>query len=305
MDKLDEMDKQLLDSLEYKLQYIRDRVRGVAEGYSNGLYLHGEGGIGKSHTVEETLKLLKKPYKLSNSRITGKGLFDLLRDYPDVIHVIEDAETLFSDKNSFGVLRSALWGQDDHRNKQERLIVWQIGGLRQEIIFTGGIILVANRDLDNIPQLRAVRTRIACPRFQPTTDEVAAKMRQIAKQGHRHGPITLPPDECLEVAAEIITASQRLQRNLDLRLFVNGCKDRIQWKEGAAETHWKVLLEGRMKERTPPPDERYESRNERTMRELEIVRTIMNLPPTERLSVWQRETGKSKAALYRRLEQAG
>src|SRR5688500_5939015 len=107
----DDQDAVLLASLELKLQLVRDRVRGVAEGYSNGLLLWGEGGTSKSYTVENALRDLAVSYKLTNSRLTARGLFDLLADYPDVVHVIEDAETLFDDKNAPGVLRSALWGQ--------------------------------------------------------------------------------------------------------------------------------------------------------------------------------------------------
>src|ERR1700733_3757483 len=114
-------DEELLAALEHKLQLVRDRTRGVAEGYASGLYLWGDGGTSKSYTVEETLINLGKPYKLSNSRLTGKGLFQLLRDFPDVVHVLDDVETLFADKTSFGVLRSALWGQVGKNGRQERL----------------------------------------------------------------------------------------------------------------------------------------------------------------------------------------
>src|SRR4051812_366641 len=67
----------LLASLDRKLQLVRDRVHSVARKYSNGFYLWGEGGTSKSYTVEETLEPLC-PYKLTNSRLTGKGLFTLL-----------------------------------------------------------------------------------------------------------------------------------------------------------------------------------------------------------------------------------
>src|SRR5690242_2810392 len=79
----------LLTSLESKLQLVRDRVSGVAEGYITGFYLWGEGGTSKSYSVEETLKKLGKAYKLTNSRVTAKGLFVLLHDFPDSIHLIE------------------------------------------------------------------------------------------------------------------------------------------------------------------------------------------------------------------------
>src|SRR5262245_31304184 len=116
-----DLDAELLASFEYKSQLVRDRTVGVAEGWSNGFFLYGEGGTSKSYTVQQALERHRKPYKLSNSRLTGKALFELLRDYPDVVHVIEDAETLLLDKNAHGVLRSALWGQVGKDGRQERL----------------------------------------------------------------------------------------------------------------------------------------------------------------------------------------
>jgi hypothetical protein len=291
----------LLESLDSKLQLIRDRTQGVAEGYANGFFLWGEGGTSKSYTVEQTLRAMEKPYKLSNSRLTGRGLFDLLRDFPDVVHVLEDVETLFADKNSFGVLRSALWGQAGEDGVQERLIVWQTVRSREEVIFTGGIILIANSPIENVPPLRALKTRVPCMHFQPTNEEVAALMRQVAGQGHRHGPYQLTPDECLEVAEEIIARSRRLQRNLDLRLLVNGLQDRLQYMNGASEADWRHLLDSRMKERVIPAAGEYMSRAVRNDHELAIVRRIAHLPRQERLVAWKRETGKSEAALYRRL----
>src|SRR5262249_41198861 len=123
-------DEQLLADLEHKLQLVRDRTQGVAEGYSNAFYLWGDGGTSKSFTVETTLQALGKRYKVSNSRLTGKGLFELLRDHPDLIHILDDCETLFADNNSHGVLRSALWGQADRNGRQERFVVWHVGGHR-------------------------------------------------------------------------------------------------------------------------------------------------------------------------------
>jgi hypothetical protein len=235
--------------------------------------------------------------------VTGKGLFTLLRDSPDLVHVLEDVETLFGDKTSFGVLRSALWGQANADGLQERLIVWHTAHLRDEFIFTGGVILVANCPLDEIPELRAIKTRISTVRYAPTNDEVAALMRQIARDGHRHGPYRLEAEECLEVAEAIVSRSQRLQRNLDLRLLMNTFKDRLQWQNGSAETHWVDLLESRMKERVLPPSQQALSRSSRKSEELALVRRIAELPAQKRLQLWTKETGKSQAALYRRLEE--
>src|SRR4051794_4643279 len=100
-----------LASFEEKVQVVRDRTRGVAEGYSNGFYLHGSGGISKSYTVTNTLQHLNKRYKVTNTHLTVRGLFELLSESPDIIHVIEDAESMFKNKEAYNILQSALWGQ--------------------------------------------------------------------------------------------------------------------------------------------------------------------------------------------------
>jgi hypothetical protein len=102
-------DRQHLASLETRLDLIRDTTRGVAEGYHTGAYIFGEGGIGKSWTVEQELLKHKVDYVLHNSRMTGAGLFQALKECPDRIHVLEDCESLLRDGNAAGVLRSALW----------------------------------------------------------------------------------------------------------------------------------------------------------------------------------------------------
>lgn len=286
----------LLASLDSKLAIIRDRVRGVAAGYYSGLYLFGEGGVGKSHAVESTLQAMARPYLLSNTRITGKGLFELLRDFPDVIHVVEDAEPLLADKNSHGVLRSALWAQD----KQDRIVSWTVGGSREIVIFTGGLILTANLPLDNIPALGAIKTRIPYLQFRPTNEEVAAKMREIAARGHRHRGEFLPPAACREVAEAIIDGTRRLNNNLDIRLLICGFQDRLQWASGTTETHWRGLLESRLKERAVRVEPVGATQKEQ---ELALVRRIADLPPPERLLAWQTATRRSRATLYRLLDE--
>jgi hypothetical protein len=56
-----------------------------------------------------------------------------------------------------------------------------------------------------------------------------------------------------------------------------------------------------MKERVLSPAKPKGVRAERKGNELTLVRRIAALPPQERLNAWKVETGKSQAALYRRL----
>src|SRR5688572_18423884 len=83
-------DAQHLARLRERLQLVRDRTGSVATGYATGLYLYGDGGVGKSYTMLDELKQRKANYVLMNSRMTGRGLFNALEKYPDAIHVLED-----------------------------------------------------------------------------------------------------------------------------------------------------------------------------------------------------------------------
>ena len=150
-------DKDALASLEKKLHLVRDNVTAVAKGYKTCFYLYGTGGMGKSYAVLRHLERLDVSFQLYNSRMTAKGLFQTLKHAPDAIHVLEDMERLTKDPDAQGVLRSALWAQPGH----ERFVTWTTaseGAMR--FAFRGGLILISNRPLADLPELRAFATRI-------------------------------------------------------------------------------------------------------------------------------------------------
>jgi hypothetical protein len=49
-------DQQVLEHLDNKLKLVRDRIRGVAGGYSPGLYLYGAADLGNSVRVTRQLE---------------------------------------------------------------------------------------------------------------------------------------------------------------------------------------------------------------------------------------------------------
>src|SRR6266508_2714949 len=147
-----------LAALDRKLLLLRDRVTAVAKGYQTGLYIFGAGGLGKSYTVLHQLEHLGVSYTLFNSRMTARGLFRALEKAPDAVHVLEDMERLTKDRDAQGVLRSALWAQPG----RDRAVTWTTGtGGEERFPFRGGIILLANRPLADLPELRALANRIS------------------------------------------------------------------------------------------------------------------------------------------------
>jgi hypothetical protein len=297
-------DRQALGRLKVKLQVVRDRVTAVAKGYATGLYLHGEGGVGKSYTVLQQLKRLRTRYQHFNSRMTGRGLYDQLERFPSSIHVLEDMEAVLQDRNAQGVLRTALWAQRKKGSvgPLERLVTWNVNQERR-FVFTGGIIIIGNQPIHDVPALRAVKTRIACLHLEVTADELRALMRDVARKGYEHRGIRLEPATCREVCEYIIEQSLSLTRSLDMRLLINSFHDRLQWEESDADCHWRDLVATRLRERpatdggSKPGSRNSQKRSERAIVE-EILKSSTN--PQEQVRLWSERTGKSQAAWYRR-----
>ena len=304
---LSEEDRRHLESLDRKLQLIRDRTEGVARGLHTGLHVFGDPGVGKTYTVLEELERLQTPHRLTNSRITGRALFDLLARYPEEIHVLDDVEPLTRDVNGAGVLRAALWGQGrrDLLGRLERAITWETHKDKRSVIFVGGVIMIGNRPLDELPELEALKSRIATIHLQISDREVAAMMRAIASRGYRLGEFVLSAEECLEVAEFVITESRQLQQSLNLRSLINGLADYLQWTECGAGCHWHDLISSRLRQR-PAIHGEIEGlgiRERKKREELKIAREIMTLPREDRVRAWTKRTGKSESALYRRLNE--
>src|SRR6266404_4873734 len=210
------IDQAALDSLEREFHLVRDFVRAVIKGYKTGLFLYGPGGVGKSYTVIDQLKAMEATYKLFNSRMTAKGLFLALKNAPDAIHLLEDMERLTRDPDAQGVLRSALWAQPGH----DRKITWTTASEGpQSFAFRGGIIMISNRPLADLPELRALATRIEVHRVEVSEAELTAFMRQLASQGYkRNDKLVLEPEKCIEVTEYLLKECRAAGCPLDLRL---------------------------------------------------------------------------------------
>jgi hypothetical protein len=292
-------DDLLLQAYQNKLQLVRDYVRGVALGFSNGFFLFGTGGIAKSYTVLGELQRLGTDFKLFNSRMSGRGLFDALGEFPNAIHVLEDMERLTKDADAQGIIRSACWAQKGDDGKQKRTVTWATARGVESIVFQGGLIMLSNRALDDLPELRAIKTRISHLHLEVSDQESAAQMRRLSKQGYKHGDQEMTPDECETICEFVILESQSKLCHLDMRLLDNAFRDYLQWREGHSCTHWVILvatrLDGRKDEAVVSPKDRQQDEDLRT---LETV--LAQYPTTLAAQMqWCRLRGKSRASFFR------
>ncbi len=306
MEALTELEQAALQSFDKKMEHIRVKVCGVVMHYDVGMFLWGEGGHGKSHTVINELERLEAKYVLHNSRLTARGLVDALEQFPSDVHVIEDAETLLDDKKASGVLRSALHSQSTAK-PSVRTITWGAFQTQIRFSFTGGIIVISNSNLaQQIPEIRAIKSRITVLHMDVSNEELLALMKRICLKGFRYGSDVMCSDECWEVASAIKQQLHLLQRPLDLRLLNNSFRDYVQWKNGdSGKLHWRDLLVGRMKEAVTPQRSR---REDRIAEEARLAAQIDAMPicKWEKLRLWIEQTTHktpqgAERSFYRRL----
>lgn len=296
-------DARQIESLRRKLQLLEDRVVGVVAGLHPGFHVWGRGGIGKSYAIISKLEQLRVDYRLWNSRLTGRALFDHLFEAPDAIHLLEDVEVVVADNHGKGVLRSALWSNHMGRDgRMERRITWNVCGKIEECVFRGGLIITSNRDIADLPELKALKTRIDSQHLVVTNSEAAALMRHVAMQGYERGDYALSPEVCLEVAEYVIEESRRQGRDINMRLLTSSLADRLLVEDEEAGCSWQDLVSSRIRGQPDVVNEIVPQgvRACKRHHELEIVRQMVGLPPAEQLRVWIAETGKSKSAMYRR-----
>ena len=295
-------DAENLERLENKLTLIRDRVRSVVFRYNTGFFLHGPGGSGKSFAVRSELDSLGTRWIPHNSDMSAAGLFDMLHDLSDHIHLLEDMEQLYGDKKAVGYLRSALWGD---ANMQNRIITKTINKKRFEVKFTGGIIILSNLPLADIAPLKALATRINPAEFNPTEGEKRALMRKVSESGK----FGLPADHCEEVCDYIVYYSEKLgNRSLDLRLLDNAFGDRLMYDRGQCQTHWRDLIASRIDSSIIEPKIKPRTRQARLIDERDLAKQLYDKFPDsreDRNREWHQKTGRSERALYRRAAEMG
>ncbi len=291
-----------LASLEKKLHLIRDFVAAVAGRFKTGFYLCGTGGVGKSFTVLRHLEKIGVPYQLYNSRMTAKGLFLAFRDAPDMIHVLEDMERLTKDPDAQGVLRSALWAQPGH----DRTVTWTTAtGGKERFVFRGGLILISNRPLADLPELRALATRIEVHRLEVTDAELTAQMREMAGKGYwMLDKLVIAPDDCVRVTEHLLAECRAAGCPLDLRLQQKAFQTYLQHAADRSFSHWEDLLAASVREATchfrhevntnSPEVKKAKRRN--------VVREVMDsiADAREQERTYTEKTGASRADFYRR-----
>lgn len=222
-------------ALDRKQAILRDVAGAVAGGGLLGMYTFGRPGTGKSFLVRDELERRETRYIYTGGHITAKGLFQLLRRYPDGLHVLDDVESVFRYTQAVEILRAALASQGRVVNgKDYRLIRWASWNrpAPDEFIFTGRVIGLGNLPFPDGPAQDALRSRMSYIHFVVSDEEIIEMMRKLAHRGHRSTLGFVDAEECCQVAEFVIGEFLALSRPLDMRAYFKALEVYTPWSLG-------------------------------------------------------------------------
>lgn len=191
----------------------------VARKFSNGIFVTGPGGTGKTWTVMDVIKntcnmVEGQDYIVIKGYSTAAAMYNLMFHNKDKLVVLDDCDSLFSDATGLNVLKAVL---DTYA---VRTVSWNTNSpliAAPSFDFTGQIIFISNMDPDKAKaHLEALRTRVLTVHIAGTPEQMRDRCCNLI-------PILAPnltPGEQAELS-DFIRANYRRIKTLSLRWAVN------------------------------------------------------------------------------------
>lgn len=280
--------EQCLKEVEAQFGIIRDRLRGVCDGYTNGFYLFGPPGISKTHTVVNYLNDNSIPFEHVKGHLTGSALFDVLEETPAGVILLDDVQAIFGDPKAVQILLAALGSPPD--GSRIRKVLYRTARGTRVVDFTGSVIAISNLALEEHRNevIRALADRVHVQKFDPNPQQVEALIFKIAMKG----VAGVAPEDAVTVARFLAEECRNRGTRLTVRLFVNNAlPDFRMWKAGKAENHWAALVSATVAKEFVPQRHavRGMSHNDQMEADRRIVLAICRefSDPMEKVRAWK------------------
>lgn len=163
-----------------RFEFIEKFVKMVARGISHSLIITGDGGLGKTHTVLQTLTEMGKTemgigdlegdYVVIKGFSTAKALYRDLYENNGKLIIFDDCDSVLKDPIAANIFKAALDSYD------KRVISWGAefksdDGLPNRFEFNGRVIFISNMHMNKIPQALVSRS-LKCDVSMTTSEKV-------------------------------------------------------------------------------------------------------------------------------------
>jgi hypothetical protein len=202
----------------------------VIHNFSVSIIITGDGGLGKSFTVEKELNnegmIENEQYVIMKGFSTAKGLYRYLFENNGKIIIFDDCDSILEDSTAKNILKSAL---DSYKR---RFVTWNSelsknDDLPRSFEFTGRVICISNKEPGIIDS--AIRSRSLLVDVFMTTDEKFIRMETILPE--------IEPEVEMEYkrdALDLLIENRNILKELNFRTLIKVIKIRRfqnNWKD--------------------------------------------------------------------------
>ena len=205
--------------------FLNDLTTMVVSGITPSLLVVGEGGLGKTHSVTQTIEsndLEPMDYVFFKGYSTARGLYNTLYDNNGKLIIFDDCDSVLDDKIAVNILKSAL---DSY---EKRTISWMAkmnksDDYPQHFDFTGRIIFISNKSKEKIDE--AILTRSLTVDLTMTPDDKVTRMESIL------GDILPEYDMYIKIDSLDFLKSVKNDVSLNMRMLIMVAKMRLMYPE--------------------------------------------------------------------------
>lgn len=208
-------------SINQKFDFLNTLTSMVVGEITPSLFVSGEGGLGKTHSVTQTIQennLTPTDYLFIKGYSTARGLYNTLYDNNGKLIIFDDCDSVLEDKVAINILKSAL---DSY---EKRTITWSAKMTKGDVYpqsfdFTGRIIFISNKSKEKID--KAILSRSLTVDLSMTADEKIERMEFILEN--------ILPDYEMEIKQDAINFLKENKdcANLNLRTLIMVSKVRL------------------------------------------------------------------------------
>jgi hypothetical protein len=197
-------------TINQRFEFLNNLTQMVVAGVTPSLIVTGEGGLGKTHSVNQSIKstdMDNSDYVFFKGYSTARGLYNTLFDNNGKLIIFDDCDSVLEDKVALNILKSAL---DSY---ETRTISWMAKMNKNDVYpqqfnFTGRIIFISNKSKENMNE--ALLSRSLTVDLTMTPDDKIERMAAIVA--------SILPDYDMDVKTDALEFLKEVKNEVSLNM---------------------------------------------------------------------------------------
>lgn len=145
-----DLDTPLEPTVNERFDYFKDLSQMVMQRELKSLFVTGEGGIGKTYTINSMIAAEEleeeEDYIKIKGHCTPRALFNTVKEHPEKLLIFDDCDSILRDATSENIIKAIIDTYD------KRIVKWLSRDKEERVHFKGSVIFLSNMNRDKVDQ---------------------------------------------------------------------------------------------------------------------------------------------------------